>query len=326
MKSIFQLIFLISFYIFGILNALQIHDSADVASVDGSVLGNEVFDLGSKTETSFETDSQEGSKSVDTQREKSSTTKTTRDTYTTENYKPDTYTKTGESYDESDAFETESTRTQDLGTYQTNDENTSSNIGETKTTTVKGSYQTLGTKSTVKTNKGSRETQKFMKMNQTSPSTTSQETSDDFGTEDYTNEDSTYSVSENESTSQSQSTSATPTETETGTETETKHIGFDGDGFLKAVSKLVNIRKRIGTGNTSVTTTKDYQKGATGDYSESTSKPNNQDKDDDDDDDQDSFFKKYGIPEYVVWIIIYTVPIVIILLFCLTSYCCCCRR
>lgn len=318
MKSIFQLIFLISFYVFGISSALQINDSLNVVSVDDSVLRNQVFDLGSETETSFDTDSQKDSKSVDTQAKKSTSAETAQDFYSGEVSESDTYKKTGSSGDylSSDTSDSESTTsTQDFDKYQTFDENTSS-TGETTTTTDRGSYQTMGTKS-VKTNRSAPAT-KVMKVSNTKSNTSSNETSDSFETEDYANKDSTYTMSENyDSTNRSQSTS-------TPTGTEARHTGFDGEGFLKAVSKLVNIRKRTGTGSTSVTT-KDYQKGVSEDYTGSNNKPGNQDNDKDDDD-QDSFFKRYGIPEYVVWIIIYTVPILIILLLCITSYCCCCRR
>ncbi|EAK90438.1 signal peptide plus GPI anchored membrane protein [Cryptosporidium parvum Iowa II] len=328
MKSIFQLIFLATFFLFGILNALQIHESVTSASVDNSLLGNEVFDMDSEVETKVDekTNSQTDNKMTtefDYDESKSSNSDMSKQTGTSKD--TNTSSQTYNSSSESDIYENESTAsTQDFETYQSMDKTTTG----TTTSTDKSYDQTSNVDTTVQATTMPKQTSKVMRADQTNSykTVTPMGTSDDLEIEDYTVGKNTYNKSDDgyqKDVTKYQSTSTTPTETST-----TKHVTFDGEGFLKAVSKLVNIRKRVNTGNDSVATTKDYQKSVTRDTTDSTKKPtdNQGDHDNDDEDDQESFFDKYGIPEYVFWIIVYTVPVLFVLLLCLTSYCCCCRR
>ncbi|KAK9171759.1 hypothetical protein CmeUKMEL1_03300 [Cryptosporidium meleagridis] len=314
MKSIFQFVFLVIFFLFGILNALQIHESVTSVSVDNSVLGNEVSDMDSEVEAKV-------GKKTNSQTDNQMTTEFNYGESATS--KSDMSKQTYNSSAESDIYETESTAS-------TPDFETDQSMGKTTAGTGKSYDQTSNVETAVQETTMPKQTTKVMRADQTNSykTVTSVGTTDDFETEDYTfgkNTNAKLDGAYQEDVAKYQSTSTTPTEVST-----TKHATFDGEGFLKAVSKLVNIRKRVNTGNDSVATTENYQKSVTTDTTHSRKKPTDDqgdhDNDNNDEDDQESFFDKYGIPEYVFWIIVYTVPILFVLLLCLTSYCCCCRR
>lgn len=98
------------------------------------------------------------------------------------------------------------------------------------------------------------------------------------------------------------------------------HLHIDTDGFLKVVSSLVNIRKRPDNANASTRRTTEYR------LNKSDSDSDNSKDEDESEIDSESIFKRLGIPEYAVWILIYTVPVLFIVLLCSAAYCCCCRR
>lgn len=288
MKSIFHLVFLVSLYVFGASSALQIHDSLGAVSVEDALTGNDAF----------------------LEAEKPVVTKTGQDLGPGDSLMSGAFTNT-----------------------QTSDETTSTKgINEYKEKTVdthKGQIldKTLDVEM-VKTSTGS---EPAVKTGQAGSETASEENSSTYVTENYTVQEKIADIAKEgyKDVQVPQQTSVAQTDVST----ETKHKGFDGEGFLKAVSKLVNIRKRVGTpvSSTSVTTQNKSQEVDSKGAADSTKRPSNNNDDQDDDggdeeSDKDSFFDKYGIPEYAVWIVVYTVPILVVLLLCLTSYCCCCRR
>ncbi|KAF7458227.1 signal peptide plus GPI anchored membrane protein [Cryptosporidium felis] len=143
----------------------------------------------------------------------------------------------------------------------------------------------------------------------------SQSTTDTYETQEYTGKKSEAGMNK-DSGSFKKTVSKIQEQTATTT---TKHTGFDGQEFLKAVSRLVNIRKRSGAGDSEVYS--NLQKSNKDTESKDNEKPSS-----DEGEDEESFFDKYGIPEYAVWIIVYTVPVFVVLAICLSSYFCCCRR
>lgn len=290
MKSIFQLVFLIILYTFGVSSALQINDSVSAVSVGDALTGDGAFDSTDDTD-------------VDT--EKQVVTNTEKD----------------QSFGEG-SISGASTKT------QTANDNTPYEIyqGITSNTQNKVLEETLDTEAVVKTDTVS---ELEFETGKEESGSTSAETTGVSGTGDYTVKGKTAGMT-NAGYKRDAKTPQQTSVAQTEAQTETKQTGFDGEGFLKAVSKLVNIRKRSGAPSSGASVTTETKSQGT-DNSDSTKKPsnNNGDQDDNGDDggnNQDSFFDKYGIPEYVFWIVVYTVPILVILLLCLTSYCCCCRR